>query len=331
MRVLLVGLGSIGSRHLANLRTIYPEASVTAWRHHRVRDGQAPLLAGVDRFVYQVDDAIAVRPDCVLITGPASQHVSTALPFAERGIPLFIEKPLSDSLDEADKLLSACARGGVTPVVGYNLRFSRALQDVKRALTDGMIGRVLALRAEVGQYLPDWRPESDYRRGVSARSEHGGGALLELSHEIDYVRWLVGEVSSVGARVGRLSDLEIDVEDVAEIVMEFRNGAIGNIHLDMVQRAATRTCRLIGVEGTIVWDGVRQHAAIFSAASRSWTDLCPADGGDRNEMYVAELRHFLDCVSGRAVPLITGHDGRRVLEIALAARRSSLEGRTVTL
>ena len=301
------------------------------WRTPRARDGQAALLAGVDRFVYQVDDAVALRPDCVLITGPASQHVATALPFAERGIPLFIEKPLSDSLDEADKLLAACERGGVPPVVGYNLRFSRALQDVKRALADGIIGRVLAVRAEVGQYLPDWRPDSDYRYGVSARSELGGGALLELSHELDYVRWLVGEVSSIGAQVGRLSDLEIDVEDVAEIVIRFRNGAIGNIHLDMVQRAPTRTCRLIGVDGTIVWDGIRQYAAVFSAATGKWADLCPADRGDRNEMYVAEIRHFLECVSGHAVPSVSGNDGRRVLEIALAARQSSLEGRTVTL
>lgn len=305
--------------------------SVTAWRHNRVGDGQPPPPEGIDGFVFHVDDALALRPDCVLVTGPASQHVAASLPFAERGIPLFIEKPLSDSLDEADKLLAACARGGAPPVVGYNLRFSRALQAVKRTLTDGVIGRVIAVRAEVGQYLPDWRPGSDYSRGVSARSELGGGVLLELSHELDYVRWLVGEVSSVCARVGRLSDLEIDVEDVAELVLGFRNGAIGSIHLDMVQRAPTRTCRLIGVDGTIVWDGIRRHAAVFSAASREWTEICAADAEDSNEMYVAELRHFLDCVGGRAVPLISGRDGRRVLEIALAARRSSLEGRTVTL
>ena len=137
---------------------------------------------------------------------------------------------------------------------------------MRKALHQGHIGRVQSVRAEVGQYLPDWRPGIDCRQTASAQQALGGGALLELSHEIDYVRWLIGEIREVTARIARLSDLEIDVEDCAEIILTFENGTIGGPHLDMIQRAPTRTCRLIGSDGTLVWDGLTSHVARYSAA-----------------------------------------------------------------
>jgi predicted dehydrogenase len=214
-------------------------------------------------------------------------------------------------------------------MVGYNLRFCRPLQVMRQALVEGRIGRPLALRAEAGQYLPEWRPGKDYRQCVSARRDLGGGAVLELSHELDYVRWLVGEVKTVCAQVGHLSDLELDVEDTAEIILQFCNGAIGSVHLDMVQRPATRTCRIVGTEGTLAWDGMSHRVQLFSAAADRWSDLHPAEAIDRNEMYLAELRHFFGCVRGKGKPIVSGNEGRRVLEIALAVKKSSVEQRVV--
>jgi predicted dehydrogenase len=152
-----------------------------------------------------------------------------------------------------------------------------------------------------------------------------------LSHEIDYVRWLAGEVCRVSANIGHVSDLEIDVDDMAEITLTFESGAIGSVHLDMLQRTPTRTCRVIGSAGTLVWDGMTNELKWYSSTTGTWTALCPPMARDRNEMYVAELSHFLDCVRGNAAPSVTGEDGRRVLEIALAARQSSIEGRVVTV
>jgi len=202
---------------------------------------------------------------------------------------------------------------------------------MRQALIEGRIGRPIAVRAKAGQYLPKWRPGSDYRQSVSARHELGGGVVLELSHELDYVRWLVGEIKAVSAQVGHLSDLEIDVEDTAEIILQFSNGTIGSIHLDMVDRATTRTCRIIGTGGTLTWDGACHLVRLFSAVTNTWLDLHPVETIDRNEMYIAELRHFLDCVRGNDIPIVSGDDGRRVLEIALAVKQSSQEQRVVEL
>lgn len=331
MRALLVGLGSIGRRHLANLRRIDPDAHITVWHQFSKPGDATQTSAPVDCEVYHLEDALDTKPDVALITNPASLHIPTALPLAREGIHLLIEKPLSNSLEGVDELLALCDERSLVLMVGYNLRFYRPLQVMRQALAEGRIGRILAFRAEVGQFLPEWRPRTDYRHSVSARRELGGGVVLELSHELHYARWLVGEIKAVSAQLDHMSDLEIDVEDTAEIILRFRNGAIGSVHLDMIQRAPTRTCRVIGTEGTLTWDGVCHSVRLFTAATNGWSNLCRAELIDRDEMFFAELRHFLSCVEEDETPLVNGDDGRRVLEVALAARQSSSNQQVVIL
>ena len=331
MRVLIVGLGSIGRRHLVNLKLIEPAAHITIWHQRSKRQHVAEAPSPADCVVYSLEDALDTKPNVALITNPASLHIETGLALTQQGIHLFIEKPLSNTLDGVDELLDLCRQRGLVLMVGYNFRFYRPLQVMRQALQEGRIGCIIAVRSEAGQFLPEWRPGSDYRQSVSARHDLGGGAVLELSHELDYVRWLVGEVKTVSAQVGHLSDLEIDVEDTAEIILQFRNGAIGSVHLDMVDRATTRTCRIIGTGGTLTWDGACHLVRLFSAVTNTWLDLHPVETIDRNEMYVAELRHFLDCVRGNDIPIVSGDDGRQVLEIALAAKQSSQDQRVVEL
>jgi len=331
LRILVVGLGSIARRHIWNLKSIDPTIEIAIWRQHSKSSDLQDLASLVNRVVFQLSDALAWRPDAALITNPASLHIETGLALAQEGVHLFIEKPLSNTLNGIDELLDLCRQRSLVLTVGYNFRFYWPLQVMRQALIEGRIGRPIAVQAEVGQYLPDWRPGSDYRQGVSARRDLGGGVVLELSHELDYVRWLVGEIRTVSAQVDHLSGLEIDVEDIAEIVLRFRNGAIGSVHLDMVDRAKRRTCRITGTEGTLRWDWFSHSVQLFSAATNGWSDLHPARALDRNEMYTAELRHFLECVRGDNVPVVSGEDGRRVLEIALAAKQSSQDQRSVEL
>jgi predicted dehydrogenase len=330
VRVLIVGFGSIGRRHLSNVRQLLPDAHTTIWRHARAVEAEQPPT-GADQLVYSLPEALSSRPDVAILASPAPFHVPAAAALAAAGVHLMIEKPLSDSLNGIDDLIQESTRRGIVLMVGYHLRFSPSLISLHKAITDGSIGRLISLRAEVGQYLPDWRPGADYRKGVSARRELGGGVVLELSHELDYVGWLAGEVSSVHAEMAQLGDLDVDVEDVAEIVLRFSNGAIGSVHVDMVQRAATRSCRVVGTKGTLTWDGLRGHTQLFSVDRGEWIDLYgPSDAGV-NEMYLAELTHFFQSViQGGDVP-VDGAAGRRVLELALAAKRSAAAGQTVSM
>jgi predicted dehydrogenase len=323
-KALIVGLGSIGRRHLANLERLAPGLDVRIWRHR-------PEGEGGSKNVYSQEDALAFGAEVALICSPSPEHLRAARLLAAAGTHLFIEKPIADRLDGVDELIAACRERGLTLMVGYNLRFHTPVALLKREIDSGSIGRVLYVRTEVGQYLPDWRPGADYRASVSAQAALGGGVLLELSHEIDLARWLGGPVAAVQAQTAVVAGLEIDVEDMAELVFEFRSGALGSVHLDMVQRSMTRGCRVAGTEGTITWDGVSDRVAMFHQSTGQWRDLHPPQNTDRNAMYLAELDHFLSCVSADEKPAVTGEDGREALQIALSAREANQTGKRVLL
>lgn len=331
MRYLLVGLGSIGKRHLRNIKTLDPDGLVTVWHTH-TKKGEAELPdPRPERIVYSFEEAIDPKPDVAFITTPASAHIPVATRLASEGIDLFIEKPLSSQVSGIDELLKIQKTKKILLMVGYSLRFHPPLQFLKQCVSEGKIGKLLAIRAEVGQYLPEWRPGTDYRSSVSARRELGGGAVFELSHELDYVLWLAGEATSVTAQVDRVSDLEIDVEDTADIILKFASGAQGSIHLDMVQRPSTRYCKVTGTDGTVIWDGATDSVMLFSNKTGEWSALYSGQKVDRNLMYLSELEHFFTCTRERKEPLIAGMDGKRVLELALAALQSSREQRSIQL
>ncbi len=331
MRALIVSLGSIGRRHFANLRQLLPDAEITVLRHEGGQPPPPNCRSLANHVVYSLEEALEARPDIAVIASPAPFHVAVADRLARHGIHLFMEKPISDRAEGVQGLIDLCRQRNVVLSVGYDLRFEPSLIAVHDAVHSGRIGRVMGFRAEVGQYLPDWRPTADYRQTVSARKELGGGVLLELSHEFDYARWIMGEVAEVFAQATRVSDLEIDVEDLAEVVLRFSNGTVGSVHLDMVQASPTRTCRIIGTEGTLTWDSQQRHARIFSRSTKQWSDLGPAAAGQRTSPFLDEMRQFLNCVAGNAAPSVSGEDGLRALEIALAAKESAECKRTIAL
>ena len=331
MKFLVVGSGSIGQRHLSNLRVLRPDSEIILLQRANSSTRVDQLAVQPTHVVHSLNDALKFQPQAAVIASPATKHLDTAIPLAKKGIHLLVEKPLAATSERIDELCSACEANSCTLMVAYNLRFHPALVQVKELLAQNKIGKVLSVRAEVGQYLPDWRPDTDYRTGCSARSELGGGVLLELSHELDYVQWLLGPASHVSAIVDRVSNLEIDVEDLAEINLRFESGAVGNIHLDFLQRAPYRQCRIIGELGTITWDAIAGEVRIYTLESPEWTRIPAESATGRNQMYLDELEHFLECTEKRTQPIVSGSDGARALRLALAARKSSYTGETVAL
>jgi predicted dehydrogenase len=331
LRYLIVGLGSIGKRHLGNIKLLDPEAIITVWHTHSKRRDRETSDPYSEREVFSIEEAIDPKPDAAFITNPSPAHIPIALRLAQEGIDLFIEKPLSSDLSGVDDLLRIQKNLNILIMIGYNLRFHMPLQIMKQCIDDGKLGKIIGIRAEVGQYLPEWRPGTDYRSSVSARRELGGGAVLELSHELDYVPWLAGEVTSVIAQTDHISDLDINVEDTADIILKFSGGAQGSIHLDMIQQPSTRSCKVVGTEGTITWDGTSGSVMLFLNKTRQWSTLHKDQNADRNQMYLSEIEHFFTCIRDRKEPLINGFDGKRVLQLALAILQSSREMRRIIL
>lgn len=328
-RVLIVGLGSMGRRHVRLARELLPSADIRVLRHQANRD--VPMYS--DGCFCCVEDAINFSPQIVIIANPAPFHIPIAQAFSQLGAHLLIEKPLSSTVDGILKLISTCNKQGVVLLTGYNLRFLPSLQHFRNLLLGGIVGNILSVRCEVGQYLPSWRPDCDYRVGVTARSELGGGALLELSHEFDYLRWIFGDMNWVQAVLSRQSNLDINVEDTAHLVFGFTpmsdgRQLVGNISLDLIRQDATRSCTAIGDNGSLRWDGLTGVVEIYRRGENKWCHIAKYDQS-RDESYRAEWSNFMQSIEGKTKPNVTGEDGLRVLEIIEAVRRSASSGAKV--
>ena len=325
-RLLIVGLGNIGLRHARIAREMLPGARILVLRHRTCEE----MPATVDACVTSLDEALQFQPQAAVVANPASHHLEVSLALARAGTHLLVEKPIGSVVDGVSALVNVCRSKNLTLMTGYNLRFLPSLEGLRELLQAARVGRVLSVRAEVGQYLPSWRPDSDYRTGVSARAVLGGGVLLELSHEIDYLRWLFGEVEWVSAVQRKQSDLEIDVEDTAHLVLGFapvrgQVPVMASLDMDFVRHDATRTCTVIGETGTLRWDGLAGTVAVFEREAKAWHTLVERPV-HRDETYLAEWRNFLDCIAGHGRPRVSGEAGLAVLRIVEAAQRSARSG-----
>jgi predicted dehydrogenase len=320
MRILLVGLGSIGQRHLRNLQTLGTfECVALRSRGQPLPDEFSALPL---RVVTTLDEAVAAQPDVACLCAPSPVHpVVLGRLVRETGCHVFIEKPIAPSLDG----LADCARlleeQGRKSLVGYNLRCHPVCEVVQETLRQGVLGRVTSARVSVGQYLPDWHPHEDYRHGYSASRRLGGGVVLDLIHEIDLLYSWFGKPEVVKAVAGKISALDIDTEDTAEILCRFAGGVIGSAHMDYVQRVPMRTGTIVGDEATLTYDLLKHECQVHRPGVPPVVHAFPEFV--RNEMYVAELARFLEAIQGDTSCSPSLREGIDVLEIALRAKRDA--------
>jgi predicted dehydrogenase len=322
-RVLIVGLGSIGKRHLRLARELLPNANIRVLRHQECDS----IPEHANGCFSSLEQAINFAPQLAAIASPSPYHVDVAQSLALVGVHLLVEKPLSASLEGVSHLIDICSKQNTVLMTGYNLRFLPSLQRFRDMLKQGGLGRVLSVRCESGQYLPSWRPDADYRQGVSARRELGGGVLLELSHELDYLRWIFGEVEWVKANLSRQSSMEINVEDTAHLILGFAPAAsghqlIGTVNLDFVRHDTTRLCTVIGEKGSLRWNGLTGVVELFEAGGKGWQELFN-HSHQRDDSYLAEWQNLIECVTKNITPSITGEDGLKVIQIIEAAQHSA--------
>ena len=344
MKILMVGLGSIGQRHARNLRALLGgDVEIIAYRVRRLKSVVTPTLQldeNLDvekvyglRVFEDLGFALAERPDIAFICNPSSLHVPVALACVEAGCDIFVEKPLSNDLAGLPELQSSIAKHGRIAMVGYQLRFHPCFLRMQEIVRQGLLGNLLGVRATVGEYLPNWHRYEDYRTGYAARASLGGGVILSQIHEFDYLYALFGEAKRVFAIGGHWSNLEIDVEDIASTLMQCEYaGRPIPVHLqqDYLQRPAHRQCEVVGDAGKAVLDfaGLSVTLHPFDGAAE---DRFTCENFDRNLLFIREIEHFLDCVKTRKKPLVDLDEGMKSLRLALAAKESAASGRLVEL
>ena len=327
MKTLIIGLGSIGRRHLRVLTEI-AKIEIVCLRSGKGASLMEPDQNCGNKTFKSLDQAIHERPDFAIIANPTGLHVETALALARAGIPFLIEKPVSDRPDGLDLLQKIVLEKNLPVMVGFQLRHHPGYKQLMQLINSGEIGRPLSLQGYVGQYLPDWRPDSNYRQSYSAKKDLGGGVILDLCHEIDIALSVLGPVNRVSCICDHYSDLEIETEDIADITTEHGNKTLSHIHLNYLERGYEWFTRVMGASGTVIWDYGRGHVEIIrkDGTKKCWKD--PVDF-DRDFLFRAQLKQWVDVLNGRATPEVNLEDGIDVTRIALAAKRSSIEKRHI--
>jgi predicted dehydrogenase len=344
-RCLFVGLGGIGQRHLRNLRALRGAAlEVHAYRVRRERQVVTDTLDvtpgedletkyGVEVHV-DLDRALATRPDVVFVTNPSSLHVEIARRALDAGAHVLIEKPLSHSLEGVASLLAASRKQNLVGYVAYQLRFHPGFLRTQEILEQGLLGRPLFAEASVAEYLPGFHPYEDYRRMYASRRELGGGVTLSQIHEIDLLLALLGRPERVFSLGGKLSSLDVDVDDVSSSLLEFR-GSQGRVlpvrlHQDFLQRPAERRLSIVGERGKLEWSLSARNLRRFGAEG----ELCESHDYSelpRNRLFEAELLHFLACVERGESPNVSLQAGAQSLAVALAILESQQSGMPVNI
>src|SRR5512138_2306277 len=268
MKILIAGLGSIGRRHFRNLIALGEKDIVLL----RTRKATLPddELAGYPVETNLEEALRKHKPEAVIVSNPTALHLDVAIPAARTGCAILLEKPISHSTERLDQLKETVEKSGSKVLVAFQFRFHPGLLRARQWIEGGEIGRILSAHVQFGEYLPAWHPWEDYRQGYAARADLGGGVVLTQCHSLDYLPWLVGDVSSVWGFTGKLSDLEVDVEDTAKIGLRFVNGALGSLHLDYNRQPPVHTLDIAGTRGTIRWDLADGATRFYRAEKKDW-------------------------------------------------------------
>jgi len=327
--VLFIGLGSIGKRHLRILRRI---ASVEALRIKcgcRDSSDESDDVRNVE-VCESIEQAMEKHPDFAIIATPSAYHLKPAAELIEAGIPFIVEKPVSHNLEGLDLLNKKAENKKLPVLVGFQMRYHPTFRKVIEWIQAGEIGRPLCLVGEVGQYLPDWRPNIDYRHNYSARAKMGGGAILDLCHEIDIALKIMGPIQKVSCICGTYSDLEIDSEDIALISCEHQGQIVSNLCLNYIEQGYTWKTRVLGSKGTVTWD-YGNGFALLQPADKAVIRYEDPPGCDRDELFLIQLKLWLEVIRGNAEPHVTLKEGIQTTAVCSAAHQSAKEARHIFL
>jgi predicted dehydrogenase len=327
LKIAVIGYGSVGKRHVQNLLS-NPYTKIIICTKQKITNPYPKKIT----IVNSISDCLKQNPDIGLIANVSGFHIPTAIKLAKAGVDLFVEKPLSNSLKGVTELVRIIRKKKLVTQMGCQFRFHRCIKEIKRLISSNQLGKVLSIRVECGSFLPDWHPYEDYRKSYASRNDLGGGVVLTLIHEIDYLYWYFGKVSEVFSVTGKYSDLEISADDLSVGIIKFENGVIAEIHLDYFQKPEFRSCKVIGTKGVAYWDSDTNIVKLYDYKKNKWIKVLKWSNYERNLMFKEELAHFLNCVKKQKATINpVERDGIDTLKIGLAILKSSKARKMIKL
>lgn len=313
-RCLVIGTGSIGRRHVANLKKLAPGAQLAFFRHEARHDDFSSAMQA--QLFDALEGAIEWRPTIAIVASPSDRHFDTLPGLLAAGVPTLIEKPVVIRAEDCAYLESLSCADLPPTQVGCVLRFTDMVVQLKRWIDEGRLGRLIRARFECGQYLPDWRPGSDYRTSYSASRERGGGVIFDLVHELDLAVMLFGDCELRHVMRDRRSSLHITSEDVALLHLRAADGLPVEVALDYVSRTPTRGIEIVGEDATAVLDF---RAATLSLKTPGNEEQRLVDTVSTDAAYQSELAELLDAAHGHGTTRLPLKEGLKATRLAIAA------------
>lgn len=322
LRFCLVGRGSVGTRHLKNLKTLsYDKIFAFSESFDRNKDKEFRSKFDIET-LHTIEKIKEKNPDVFVIANPTAKHIEIAEIAINMNSHIFMEKPISHNLVGIEELKKKIYEKNLVFFLANNFRFHPAILHIKKLIENDEFGVLYFARVQAGQYLPDWHPWEDYRVGYSARSELGGGVVLTLQHEIDYTYWLFGKYKSIKSYVKKISNLEISVEDIASIIAEMESGQMLEIHLDYLQRPSKRTIQIQGSKGSIDYCFGDIYLQFYDFEQQKYKMFLDLTNYDNNQMYIDEMKHFIKCISGEEKPKSSLEDAIYILKTCLEIKKN---------
>jgi len=319
-KILVVGYGSIGKRHVKNLLE-FSKCEILILTKQKISTDKETRIKYFD----SLTDVLKEKPEIGFITNETSYHIEIALKLAKKNMHLFIEKPLSNSIKNIEKLQKIVKERKLITQMGCNWRFHPCIKKIKDILIKNEIGKIYSVQVESNSYLPDWHLYEDYTKGYAARKELGGGILLTCIHELDFLYWYFGKVEEIFSVTKKQSQLKINADDISIMILKFKKNILGEIHLDYFQRPDFKRCKIIGSKGTLYWDSGINEVKFYSNSKNKWIKKIEVKKYEKNQMYVDEILHFLKSVKNMKKTINPLNEGVKTLEISLAAKKSSVQ------
>jgi predicted dehydrogenase len=304
MNILIIGLGSIARKHIQALRFLKIDVNIYAFRSNSNAKTEEGILN-----IYNLDD-FSHPIDFAIISNPSNLHYQYIEILAKKNIPLFIEKPAVHSLVDTEKLLEIIEERKLITYVACNLRFHPSILFIKNKIEMENL-RINEVNVYCGSYLPDWRPEKDFRTTYSANLEMGGGVHLDLFHELDYTSWLFGLPNKSNSILRNVSSLNINAVDYANYTLEYNNFT-ANIVLNYYRKKAKRTIELVLDDQTLIVDIIGN-----SVISDNGSTLFEMTNFTLNQTYCNQINYFIDCLTENKTPMNSLKESIEVLKIVL--------------
>ena len=326
-KILIIGYGSIGKRHVKNIldETSYEIIILTK------RKDKIQIDSNRVKIFHNLNDCLSEKPHIGFITNETAYHIEIATKLAKSGLDLFLEKPLSNSMEGIKSLQKIVKQKKLITQMGYNLRFHESLIKTKKLLEQEKIGKIISVQAENGSYFPDWHPYEDYRLSYAGKKTLGGGIILTQIHDVDYLYWFFKNPKSVFSMSGKFSNLDITAEDYCASIIQFPKNITVELHLDFFQGPEFRSFKIKGTNGILSWNSLDNKIRFYDNRKKEWRVIYTLKNFQRNKMYVNELKHFFKCIKNRTKTVNTLDDGIITLNIALAMKKSAKQKKIIEL